>query len=138
MKYLPHIISAVYLTMIGFIVFGPIASLAQDDPAVVTGGKTSLLALGKVPGLSGISDGGVDLPSFLNSVFKLLIGVALTAAVVRIFYGGFQYATTESIFGKTEAAKTIKNALYGLLLVLGAWLVLYTINPQLVSLNLFK
>ena len=53
-----------------------------------------------------------------------------------IVIGGVQYTTSYGSSGKGEAKARILNAVLGLLLVLGAWVILYTINPDLVKLEL--
>jgi len=115
---------------------------ANMNKVIEAGGKggvvtqtTTLLAFDKVPGFR--NAGKMGIAELLNALFKLIIGAALAAAVVRIFYGGFIYATTESISGKGGAKDIIKNAIYGLLLILSAWLIIYTINPALLNFTLF-
>jgi hypothetical protein len=43
--------------------------------------------------------------------------------------------SVESVTGKSGAKKTIQDAIVGLLLALGSYLILYTINPNLVNLS---
>jgi len=57
-------------------------------------------------------------------------------AVIMIIWGGIQYMSTDAISGKSEAKNTIQNAIWGLLLAISAWLILNTINPDLVKFNL--
>ncbi|MDO8569323.1 MAG: pilin [bacterium] len=73
---------------------------------------------------------------YIEGVFKLIIGLAGGLAVVMIILGGIQYMSTDAFTGKSEARNTIQNAIWGLLLVIGAWLILYTINPKLVEFDL--
>jgi Type IV secretion system pilin len=79
-----------------------------------------------------------DLSVFLANIFKYIIWISSVLAVVMIFIGGFQYATAQALFKKSEAKKNIENALIGLGVVWGAWLLLNTINPQLVGLKITK
>ncbi|PIQ66529.1 MAG: hypothetical protein COV96_01015 [Candidatus Zambryskibacteria bacterium CG11_big_fil_rev_8_21_14_0_20_42_18] len=74
--------------------------------------------------------------SYLASIFKLAIAVAGGLAVIMIIWGGIQYMSTDAISGKSEAKNTIQNAIWGLLLAISAWLILNTINPDLVKFNL--
>ncbi len=74
-----------------------------------------------------------DFTSYLNGLVKILIGVAASLAVIFITIGGVQYITTDSLTGKESGKETINNALLGLLLALASWLILYTINPDLVG-----
>lgn len=76
------------------------------------------------------------LEKYLPGMFQLLIGIAAAFAVFMIVIGGFQYMTTDAVQGKSEGKERITNAIYGLLLVISAWLILYTINPKLLELRL--
>ena len=67
--------------------------------------------------------------------FALMIGGILAFGV--IVFGGIKYmASAGNPSGQTEGKEWIWGALTGLLLLAGAYLVLHTINPQLVNLNL--
>ena len=76
------------------------------------------------------------LGQYLNIIIKLAIGLAAVLAVVMIVMGGIQYMTTELVSGKEDGKRRITNAVLGLLVALGAWLILYTINPNLLSTTL--
>jgi TRAP-type C4-dicarboxylate transport system permease small subunit len=67
--------------------------------------------------------------------FALMIGGIL--AFGAIVFGGVKYtASAGNPSAQSDAKEWIWGALTGLLLLAGAYLVLYTINPQLVNLNL--
>jgi hypothetical protein len=84
----------------------------------------------------GSDDCKTTLEKYLPGMFNLLIGLSATFAVLMIVIGGFQYMSSDSIM-KTEKGKgRIKNSIYALILVIGAYLILYTINPKLLELNL--
>lgn len=76
------------------------------------------------------------LQSYLPAIFNLSIGVAAALAFIMITFGGIVYATSDSITLKSDGKNYIENALWGLLLVLGAYAILYTINPKILSFNL--
>jgi len=76
-----------------------------------------------------------DLATYIHDSYLFIIGFASVLAVVMIIYGGVTYMTTDAVYGKKEGIRIIKNALIGLLLVLGSYLILYTINPELVKLD---
>ena len=65
-----------------------------------------------------------------------MIAVAVFATVVMVIIGGFQYMLTDSVTKKGDARSTIKNAFLGLAGALLSYLILYTINPQLVDISL--
>ncbi|MBX4181406.1 pilin [Candidatus Parcubacteria bacterium] len=108
-------------------------ALAADPPK-----PTEYTLLAPLP-LNGLDKGKVDTANtktFIPGLIKLIIAVAGALAVIMIMYGGIQYISTAAFEGKANARKTIEDALWGLLLAISAWLILNTINPALVSLNL--
>ena len=67
--------------------------------------------------------------------FALMIGGVL--AFGAIVYGGILYAASGGNPGQqSEGKEWVKSALLGLLLLAVAYLILYTVNPNLVNLNL--
>lgn len=82
------------------------------------------------------TEGKTDTATFIPGLFKLVIALAGALAVIMIIYGGIQYMSTDAIGGKSDAKKTIENALWGLLLALSAYMILYTLNPKLLEFNL--
>ena len=73
--------------------------------------------------------------AYINLIIKLVIGICAVLAVVMIVVGGFQYMTSELISSKEEGKERIRNALFGLLLALGTFLILQEINPNLLNIN---
>lgn len=129
MKKTKKIIStAFFSTLLLSIIFMSGASIAH----AVTDEYTPLSA---IPGTTMGTGTTTNLTTYLVGMFKLLIGVAGALAVVMIVIGGIQYMSTDAIYGKTEGRARINQALAGLLLALIAWLILYTINPDLLKIN---
>lgn len=80
----------------------------------------------------GNANPGTDLSGYLETVFAFGISIAGILAVTMIVIGGIQYITAYGNPGMVGNAKNrITQALIGLLLAVGAWLILYTINPDL-------
>lgn len=77
-----------------------------------------------------------SLGNYLSLLFKTLIGLAGALSVLNIVIGGFEYILSEVPGVKTSGKERIRNSLIGLILALAAWLILYTINPDLVNLSL--
>lgn len=73
---------------------------------------------------------------YLNAIIKLAIGLSAVLAVLMIIMGGLEYITSELPGAKGEGKQRITNAVIGLLVALGAWLLLFTINPKLLDTNL--
>jgi len=76
---------------------------------------------------------GTNLSSYLGGLFNLGIAVAAILAVIMIIAAGFQYMTSEAFTSKAAAKNKIKYAIGGLILALGSFLILSTINSDIVS-----
>lgn len=77
-----------------------------------------------------------NVSTFVPNIFILLIAIAGGLAVVTIVVGGFQYLSTDAISGKKEGKQKITNALVGLLLAIASYIILNTLNPQILQFNL--
>ena len=91
--------------------------------------------LAPLPGV-GDTTGKTTLEKYLPAMFNIAIVLSAVFAVLMIVIGGFQYMSTDAIQGKSAGRERIKNAIFALVLVIGAWLILWTINPALLTLNL--
>lgn len=83
--------------------------------------------------VEGLNTSSTNLSGFLNGVFKFGIAIAVVLAFIMIVYGGIMKMTTDSWTKQDTAKEIITNAIYGLGLALVSWLILYTINPCLVT-----
>lgn len=87
----------------------------------------------KIPGAQPTSDFAQYLKDILNFGFAV-IGIL---ALFMIVIGAYQYLMAAGNIGKVDSAKeTIFSAIFGLILGLCAWIILYKINPDLVKMNL--
>ncbi len=84
-----------------------------------------------IPGVTTQDGKSPDFVSFINALFRIFIVVGALVAVATIVIGGIMYMVSEALPSKDKARRIIQNALYGLLLLLAAWLILNAINPQL-------
>lgn len=71
--------------------------------------------------------------AYLNLMIKLFIGICAVLSVVMIVMGGVEYMTSELSHTKEAGKEKILHALLGLAIALGAWALLYTINPDLLK-----
>jgi len=85
------------------------------------------------PTCTNVSSGGTTLGRYLPGLFKLGIGIAGVLAVIMIMIGGVEYMMSESITSKGAGKDKMRDAIIGLLLAMGAWIILNTINPNLVD-----
>ncbi|MEK7118496.1 MAG: pilin, partial [Patescibacteria group bacterium] len=75
----------------------------------------------------------LNLTQYLEGVVQVTIGIAGILAVIMMVYCGLKLMGTPSASGRSEAKECIANAILGVLLAIGAWILLYTINPLLLS-----
>jgi len=128
---------------------GTFTTLAQDESTIsgnpyigpinnCTAGKGEYCLIEPLPGFTGgkISVSAPDaLGSYFNILFNLALGLGAVLAVVMIVIGGIQYMGTESVFNKGENKSRITNAVWGLLILLGCFIILKTINSDLLTLG---
>lgn len=117
--------------------FLPYHGVLQQDQQGVTppssqNGNFSVSSeyLEPLPGLAGQD---ADLKGFLQGIFNIAIVIAGILAILMIVIGGVTYATTDAFSKKETGIGMITNAIFGLILALGAWIILNTINPDLAS-----
>lgn len=89
-----------------------------------------------VPNLPGGFGTAVSFPDYIPMAFNLAIGIGAGLAFVMITLGGITYATSDAISGKQGGREMITNAIYGLVLVVSAYAILWTINPDMLTLKL--
>ncbi|MEK7579153.1 MAG: pilin [Patescibacteria group bacterium] len=79
-----------------------------------------------------------NLAGYLQGIFRLGIGIAVTLAILILVKNGIQWMVSD-VAGKKEEVKDWSwDAILGLLLAFSAWLILSTINPDLVKFKLVQ
>jgi Type IV secretion system pilin len=113
-----------YLTLILFF-FTPWVSLAQE------------LTYTPLVGIPGVATGAAfTFDTFINSIYALSITIAALLAVIKIIIAGVKWMLTDVVTSKEEAKKDIKGALFGLLIVLSAVLIISVINKDILEVDL--
>jgi N-acetyl-anhydromuramyl-L-alanine amidase AmpD len=78
------------------------------------------------------------LGEYIAAAFRYALGIVVICAIVMVIYGGFRYLVG-SAAGSVKRGKTIIiDALAGVIITLGAFLILQTINPQTLNLDAVK
>lgn len=80
--------------------------------------------------------GELSIEAYINALYLLAISVAAVMAVLKITIAGVKYMLDDVVTHKQEAKKEIVGALFGLLIVLAAVVILNTINPQLTTFDI--
>lgn len=87
-----------------------------------------------------VSVGGYEvegIDQYIKRLYIFLVGISSLVAGIMIVWAGVKWLTSAGSPDKiTDAKHKIGNALIGLVLVLGSYVILQTINPALVSLRL--
>jgi len=104
----------------------PTISFANTSDYLIT-------PLEPIPSLYGDETTSPDLAGFARNAFKFSIGIGAALAILMIVVGGFEYMGSESIGGKDSGKKKIQDALYGVLLLIFSYVLLNTINPDLLT-----
>jgi Type IV secretion system pilin len=87
-----------------------------------------------VPGID--SNGLPNLNEYINALYRLSISIAALLAVIKIVIAGAKYMLSDIVTHKEDAKKDIQGALIGLLIVIGAIIILNTVNSDLTNLDL--
>lgn len=106
------------------------------EPIVMLAQQTEYELLTPLPLGSSEPTTKTTASQYIPGMVMLIIGVAGVLAVIKMIFGGILYMSTDAIGGKSEAKGHIQNALWGLLLIIGSYIILYTINPKLLDINL--
>lgn len=77
-----------------------------------------------------------DIGAYISAGYNYLLGIGVTLTIIFLMIGGVQYLVSGGASeGITKAKTRMKNAVIGLVLLLGAYVILFTINPNLVRLE---
>ncbi|MBI2475584.1 hypothetical protein HYV69_04160 [Candidatus Uhrbacteria bacterium] len=80
-----------------------------------------------------------DLGTYVSAVYSWMLGAAAVIAVVFIMIGGLQWVLSAGGASSVATAKSrIKNGIVGLLLLISVSLILQTVNPELLKLQVPK
>ncbi len=104
-------------------------------PGSLTPVDTNYAPLTSLPGVftQGVATNPVTV---MKGIYGLAIGIGSVIAVVMIIFAGFKYMYEESMSGKSGAKEMIINAFVGLFLILSSYILLKTVNPELVEFDL--
>lgn len=92
-------------------------------------------------GIPGIAEPNTQLKDFtfndlINALYMLSISIAGLLAVIKVVIAGIKWMTSDLISSKEGAKKDITGALFGLIIVLSAVLILTVINRDIIEVDL--
>ena len=83
--------------------------------------------------IPGVAETEPSLSSYIRYLYLFGLGAVSLAALGTLVIGGFMYMGGDTVTSKEKAKEYIWGALSGLVLALAAYLILYTINPDLLK-----
>jgi hypothetical protein len=117
--------------------FGVAAQAFSGTPTLSINIPT--VKLTDIPVTEATGSNTVDIPwiaQYIAGLYRYSVGFAAMIGTVMIVIGGFQYLTGGGDASRVMAGKQrIADAVIGMLLVSGSYVILSTVNPDLVSLN---
>ncbi|MBU0646276.1 pilin [Patescibacteria group bacterium] len=113
---------------------------AEQTPACMPGYRYCYPKASQVP-ISlivpiGETDAVADVGDYISAIYTWLLGAALTVAIVMVMIGGLQYVISAGGGKAKEAKDRISNAVIGFVLLLFAYVILFTVNPNLLDLTM--
>lgn len=109
---------------------------AQSDQGLdCSKGPCTYVPLEPLPGVTPPDSSG-DLTGYLSGIITLLIIIGSMLAVANFSIGGLIYLTSTSAGKRQAASSRMWACIYGVLLLISSVLILQTINPDLVKINL--
>ena len=132
----PYTVIATMFLLIGSLyIFNAKSDLGiaiKKEPVVA---QVSYAPLQPLPGSGGVVSTG-NTVGYLQNIIFLVIGIAIVLAVLMLVIGGVQYMASDAFTQKEDAKDRMTMAIFGLIIALGAYLLLNTINPDLVTFRL--
>ena len=119
----------------------PAPSAGSSSPTVsTTPAPTSAPPSPAFPVALGVSFGSVDRVNGLNEYiaagYAYGLRIVLVMAMVMVVYGGFRYLVGSALEDVKRGKEIIVDAIVGLMIALGAYFILATINPNTLRLSL--
>jgi len=114
-----------------------IASSLVTRTVTFAGNFVPLAPLTESSRLSQIYTSG-SLTQYVQNLFYFSMSLGAIIAVMRLMWAGYKYMGSELIGDKAGAKKIIQDTFFGLLLLLGAWIMLNQINSQILNLDVLK
>ncbi len=92
--------------------------------------------LESMPGVGDAKSAAPQFPVYISKMYNFFVAFVIIAALLMVTIGGFSYILSAGNQAQAGTAKKIiTDALIGLVVVFISWLVLNTINPDLLNTN---
>lgn len=131
-----------YFLLIPFLTLAFFASVPDASAQLFCGGEAlgrgecRYVPLEPLPVGNADAQSGANFPAFVSGLFRILITFGGLFAVVMLTVAGISYMLSESPLQVGKAKDRAKAALWGLLLLMGSWLILNAVNPDVLNFRL--
>lgn len=120
----------------------PVSTFAQTTTPSASAQPTpntgTFVPLTQFPQLDKIAQPG-GFATSVNTIYRVLVGAGAVLAVIMIMIAGVEFMTNRGSVSSNEKAKNhIRNAIFGLILVLAPTIVFSIINPDILNIDLSK
>ena len=124
----------IFIILVACIIIIPQLSFAQIGSNIPLRYSPPCL---NVPGIpcSGPTTADIPIQQYLIRIYQFAIGVSGVVAVGMIVWGGILISLSESIDKIGDGKDKIQSAFLGIVLLFGSYLLLRTINPDIVALR---
>ena len=72
---------------------------------------------------------------YISGIYRYLLGISTLVAIIVVIAGGFQYLWGQTQGGAEKGLTLIKDAIGGLVVLYASYIILWTVNPELVNLQ---
>jgi hypothetical protein len=121
---MPRRLSLIFLLVV--LVLAPIAAHAQQTTNPCT-----------IAGLKANQNNPSTLPKCVNQIYIWSLGIGALLALLMTILGGYSYMTAAGNAERADSGKSyIWGSVIGLVLLFTAYLLLQTINPDLINFNI--
>lgn len=105
--------------------------LVSIAPSIASAAVTDFIPLVGIPGIADSDLATTGFGDYINALYRLSISIAALLAVIKIVAAGAKYMLSDIVTHKEDAKKDIQGALLGLLVIIGAVIILTTINTDI-------
>jgi hypothetical protein len=124
------------VVLLGFVVFNFLFASQSKADVETEKEKFNYHLMVPLPTASGTVTEVERITDYIKTIYLFAMGIAGILAMALIVVSGFQWLTaTGSMSTIGQAKARISNAILGLIVLLSAYLILNTINPNLVNLK---
>ena len=123
--------------LIAFVLFGGLAGLAsaqsKPDCGLTNSSADCYQQLSPIQDPNGGPVKTDNFPAYLQAIYRIGIGACFVLGVIMFTWAGIEYILSEAMNTKKDAQNRMQNALIGLAIALVSYILLNTINPDLLK-----